>query len=68
MPSANTVAQKPAGSVNPVSSPGQDEFFVWFAEFDWLRVETDELSRQNTATQNRSVPITCGRRIEPSAD
>jgi hypothetical protein len=58
MLSAKTVAQKPAGSVKPVSSPGHDAFFASFAEFDWLRVEIDELSKQNTATQDNSVAIT----------
>jgi hypothetical protein len=51
-----------------VSSPGHGEFFVSLAEFDWLRVETDELNRQNAKTKVNRVRIMCDRRIEPSAD
>jgi hypothetical protein len=68
MPSANTVAQKPAGNVNPESSFGHDGLFVSFAEFDWLSVEAIELTRQNAATQDNRVLFRWSRHIEPSGE
>src|SRR5437660_12295185 len=68
MPSANTVAQKPAGNFSPLSSLGQDGVLVPLPELDWLRAGAIGSIRHNTATQHSRVLFTWSRRIEPSGD
>src|SRR5438105_114667 len=68
MPSANTVAQKPAGNFSPLSSLGQDGVLVSLPGLDWLRAGAIGSIRHNTATQDSRVLFTWSRRIEPSGD
>src|SRR6266567_2803113 len=68
MPSANTVAQKPAGNSSPLSSLGHDGVWVPLPELDWLGAGAIGSIRYNTTTKDNRTRFTRSRRIEPSGD
>src|SRR2546426_642876 len=68
MPSANTVAQKPAGNSSPLSSRAHDGVLVSLPELAWPRADATGSIRHNTAMQDNRVLFTRSRRIEPSRD
>src|SRR5438094_352441 len=68
MPSANTVAQKPAGNFSPLSSLGQDGVLVSLPELDSLRAGAIGSIRHNTATKDSRVLFMWSRRPESDFD
>src|SRR5438876_6396672 len=65
MPSANTVAQKPAGNSSPLSSLGHVGVLVSLLESDWLRADAIGSIKNNTARQDNKVLFARSRRIDP---
>jgi hypothetical protein len=69
MPSAKTVAQKPAGSFNPLSSFGHAWLVAPTAALDWFWADSRELPRYNAAsatTAGSSFLHKCANCIEAS--
>jgi hypothetical protein len=68
MPSAKTVAQKPAGKLNPLSSLVHNGFLLLASALDPLCADAIELTKQNAATttiHGNRFTATRSNRIEP---
>jgi len=69
MPSANTVAQKPAGNFNPLSSFEHAEPAEFLAVLDWFCAAIEEITTDTVASEpmmiNRAL-VELTNRIEPS--
>src|SRR6266852_1927332 len=54
MPSAKTVAQKPEGNCNPLSSFGHDCVLPSAAGLDWFRADTNRLPPYSAVSSTRA--------------
>src|SRR5271157_1256303 len=71
MPSANTVAQKPAGNVNPLSSFEHAVLLDFLGGLSWFCAHTGEATADNVASAmmtNKRGLYELNNRIEPSRD
>jgi len=71
MPSANTVAQKPAGNVNPLSSFEHAVLLDFLGGSTWFCAHTGEATADNVANAmmtNKRGLFELNNRIEPSRD
>jgi hypothetical protein len=66
MSSAKTVAQKPVGSVNPLSSFGHAEFMVFDPGLEWFWAEIEVVANHRAAKTTNEDADRRRKRIETS--